>query len=96
MGELDILVIITIIRYGCRYINVINVTINLYKNMEEKKPTKSVIGLFLKYNDGTMINIQDLNKPEYEDFLETMNQLRMVYITITNRGGKQNEKENGY
>ena len=44
-----------------------------------------VIGLFLLYDNGDMVNIQDLPKPEYEKFLEQMNALRMAYITMVSR-----------
>ena len=46
---------------------------------------RSFIGLFMHYDNGDMINIQDLPKPEYEKFLEQMNALRMVYITLVSR-----------
>ena len=43
------------------------------------------IGLFMHYDNGDMVNIQDLPKPEYEKFLEQMNALRMAYITLVSR-----------
>lgn len=46
---------------------------------------RSFIGLFIHYDNGDMINIQDLPKPEYEKFLEQMNALRMAYITLISR-----------
>jgi hypothetical protein len=47
--------------------------------------SRSFIGLFMHYDNGDMINIQDLPKPEYEKFLEQMNALRMAYITLVSR-----------
>ena len=47
--------------------------------------SRSFIGLFLHYDNGDMVNIQDLPKPEYEKFLEQMNALRMAYITLVSR-----------
>ena len=47
--------------------------------------SRSVIGLFIHYDNGDMINIQDLPKPEYEKFLEQMNALRMAYIALVSR-----------
>jgi hypothetical protein len=46
---------------------------------------RSSIGLFMHYDNGDMVNIQDLTKPEYEKFLEQMNALRMAYITLVSR-----------
>jgi hypothetical protein len=43
---------------------------------------RSFIGLFMHYDNGDMINIQDLPKSEYEKFLEQMNSLRMTYIAL--------------
>ena len=47
--------------------------------------SRSFIGLFMHYDNGDMVNIQDLPKPEYEKFLEQMNALRMAYITLVSR-----------
>jgi hypothetical protein len=47
--------------------------------------SRSFIGLFMHYDNGDMINIQDLPKPEYQKFLEQMNALRMAYITLVSR-----------
>ena len=47
--------------------------------------SRSFIGLFIHYDNGDMVNIQDLPKPEYEKFLEQMNELRMVYIALVSR-----------
>lgn len=47
--------------------------------------SRSFIGLFIHYDNGDMVNIQDLPKPEYEKFLEQMNALRMAYITLISR-----------
>ena len=47
--------------------------------------SRSFIGLFMHYDNGDMVNIQDLPKLEYEKFLEQMNALRMVYITLVSR-----------
>ena len=47
--------------------------------------SRSFIGLFMHYDNGDMINIQDLPKPEYEKFPEQMNALRMAYITLISR-----------
>ena len=47
--------------------------------------SRSFIGLFMHYDNGDMINIQDLPKPEYEKFLEQMNELRMAYIALVSR-----------
>jgi hypothetical protein len=47
--------------------------------------SRSFIGLFMHYDNGDMVNIQDLPKPEYEKFLEQMNALRMAYITLISR-----------
>jgi hypothetical protein len=44
--------------------------------------SRNFIGLFMHYDNGDMVNIQDLPKPEYEKFLEQMNALRMAYITL--------------
>ena len=47
--------------------------------------SRSFIGLFMHYDNGDMVNIQDLPKPEYEKFLEQMNALKMAYITLVSR-----------
>jgi hypothetical protein len=47
--------------------------------------SRSFIGLFMHYDNGDMVNIQDLPKPEYEILLEQMNALRMAYITLISR-----------
>lgn len=47
--------------------------------------SRSFIGLFMHYDNGDMVNIQDLPKLEYEKFLEQMNSLRMAYITLVSR-----------
>jgi len=47
--------------------------------------SRSFIGLFMHYDNGDMVNIQDLPKPEYEKFIEQMNALRMAYITLISR-----------
>jgi len=47
--------------------------------------SRSFIGLFMHYDNGDMVNIQDLPKPEYEKFLEQMNVLRMAYIAKGSR-----------
>lgn len=47
--------------------------------------SRSFIGLFMLYDNGDMVNIQDLPKPEYEKFLEQMNALRMAYIALVSR-----------
>lgn len=46
---------------------------------------RSFIGLYMHYDNGDMVNIQDLPKPEYEKFLEQMNALRMAYIALVSR-----------
>lgn len=47
--------------------------------------SRSFIGLYMHYDNGDMVNIQDLPKPEYEKFLEHMNALRMAYIALVSR-----------
>jgi hypothetical protein len=47
--------------------------------------SRRLIGLFMLYDNGDMVNIQDLPKPEYEKFLEQMNVLRMAYIAKGSR-----------
>ena len=47
--------------------------------------SRSFIGLFMHYDNGDMVNFQDLPKPEYEKFLEQMNALRMAYIALVSR-----------
>lgn len=47
--------------------------------------SRSFIGLFMHYDNGDMVNIQDLPKPEYEKFLEQMNALIMAYIALVSR-----------
>ena len=47
--------------------------------------SRSFIGLFMHYDNGDMVNIQDLPKPDYEKFLEQMNALRMAYIALVSR-----------
>ena len=47
--------------------------------------SRSFIGLFMHYDNGDMVNIRDLPKPEYGKFLEQMNALRMAYITLVSR-----------
>ena len=43
---------------------------------------KKEIGLFLKYDDGSETNINDLSKEQYEIFLEKMHRLRLAYFAI--------------
>jgi hypothetical protein len=47
--------------------------------------SRSFIGLFIHYDNGDIVNIQDLPKQEYEKFLEQMNALRMAYIALVSR-----------
>lgn len=47
--------------------------------------SRSFVGLFMHYDNGDMVNIQDLSKTEYEKFLEQMNALRIAYITLVSR-----------
>ena len=47
--------------------------------------SRSFIGLFMHYDNGDMVNIQDLLKEEYEKFLEQMNALRIAYISLVSR-----------
>lgn len=58
---------------------------NLQGNGVSPSLSRNFIGLFMHYDNGDMINIQDLPKPEYEKFLEQMNALRMAYITLISR-----------
>ena len=39
----------------------------------------------MHYDNGDMVNIQDLPKAEYVKFLEQMNALRMAYIALVSR-----------
>jgi hypothetical protein len=54
-------------------------------NSDLSAVSRSLIGLFMHYDNGDMVNIQDLPKQEYEEFLEQMNALRMAYITMISR-----------
>jgi len=45
--------------------------------MKDKVFTKIMVEIH-----GVMVNINELPKEQYEDFLELMNQLRLVYIAI--------------
>jgi hypothetical protein len=47
--------------------------------------SRSFIGLFMHYDNGDMVNIQDLPKPEYEKFLEQMIALSLAYIALVSR-----------
>ena len=58
---------------------------NLQGNGVLQCVSRSFIGLFMHYDNGDMVNIQDLPKPEYEKFLEQMNALRMAYIALVSR-----------
>jgi hypothetical protein len=49
--------------------------------MEEKLFTK----IMVEIKGGVMVNITDLPKEHYEEFLELMHKLRLAYITITSR-----------
>ncbi len=51
----------------------------------DQRVSRSFLGLFMHYDNGDMINIQDLPKADYENFLEQMNTLRMAYITLISR-----------
>jgi len=53
--------------------------------MKKTDNDRNLIGLFLHYDNGDMVNVKDLPKPEYEKFLENMNALRMAYITLVSR-----------
>ena len=59
------------------------------ENKEQEKDNvinRKLIGLYMHYDNGDVVNIQDLPKPEYEEFLEQMNALRMAYIVmVSNR-----------
>jgi hypothetical protein len=50
----------------------------------KKSDTKRhvAVGLYLHYDNGDMININELSKPEYEEFLKEMNFLRKTYIEL--------------
>lgn len=50
---------------------------------------KKVIGLFLKYDDGSETNINELPKEQYELLLEQMHKLRLAYFAIMS--GNRNE-----
>ena len=53
------------------------------QNKLTEKP--KVIGVYLYYDNGDKINIQDLSKEDYEKFLEQMFQLRIAYNIILNK-----------
>ncbi|MFA5300412.1 MAG: hypothetical protein WC389_19680 [Lutibacter sp.] len=57
----------------------------LIRDLSKLVSEPGVTGLFLHYDNGVMVNIQDLSKPEYEKFIEQMNSLRMAYITLVSR-----------
>ena len=42
-------------------------------------------GVFIQMEDGSMVNIIDLPKEKYEDFLETIFQLRIAYVATTQK-----------
>ena len=48
---------------------------------------RKVEGLFYHYTNGDIVNIKDLSKKEYEEFLDKMQQLIMAYTALIN-GGK--------
>lgn len=54
------------------------------ENKESKNNinNRKLTGLFMHFDNGDIINIQDLPKPEYENFLEQMYRLRMAYIVM--------------
>lgn len=54
---------------------------SVVEKKEERKATK----ILLQYNDGTLKDITDLPKLEYEEFLEAMKKLRLLYISMTSR-----------
>ena len=54
-------------------------------NQQDNGVLPCAIGLFMRYDNGDMVNIKDLPKLEYEKFLEQMNALRIAYITLINR-----------
>jgi hypothetical protein len=54
--------------------------------IETKGNEKSIkFGKMMIEVDGVMTDITTLPRPQYERFLELMNQLRIVYITLTSR-----------
>ena len=54
-------------------------TVNLI--MEEKLFSK----IMVEIKGGAIVNITDLPKEQYEQFLEIMHQVRIAYIAATNR-----------
>lgn len=45
-----------------------------------------ITGVYVQDSDGTMTNIVDLKKQDYEEFLATMEKLILAYNMITNKG----------
>lgn len=50
-------------------------------NMEEKLFSK----IMVEIKDGVIVNITELPKDQYEQFLELMHQVRIAYIAVTKR-----------
>lgn len=46
--------------------------------------SKNKYDVYLHYDNGEIVNIRDLKKEQYEEFLENMNKVRLAYLTIKN------------
>ena len=44
---------------------------------------QKVTGIYIELDGKEKINIRDLSKIDYENFLESMNNIRMAYLTLT-------------
>lgn len=54
---------------------------------------KQLTGIYLEFDNKEKINIQNLDKKDYEQFLNRMNELRMAYISIVSRQNKTDKNE---
>ena len=46
------------------------------------KSNRKCTGLFLQFDNGDMVDVKELPKAEYDKFLESMNDLRIAYISM--------------
>jgi len=55
------------------------------ENLNEAPKDSQVTGVFIQFQDRGMVNIADLSRVEYEEFLDMMHMVRTSYLVAINR-----------
>ena len=53
---------------------------------------KKIKAIYVEFDDATIFNVTDLEKTQYEDFIELTHQLRLMYHTLMREKKLNDEK----